>query len=54
MQATDYLPRDVLDLKYQEGNVCVSYEESSDDWIHKKLRSKYILSFKPLHLFSLE
>ena len=52
MQATDYLPRDVLDLKYQEGNVCVSYEESSDDWIHKKLRSMYMLSLKPVHLFS--
>ena len=43
MQGTYYLPRDVMDLQYQEGNVCVSYEESSDDWIHKKLRSEYLL-----------
>lgn len=43
MQGSDYLPRDILDLKYQEGNVCVTYEESVDDWLHKKLRSKYIV-----------
>ena len=40
MQKTQYLPRDLMDLKYQEGNVCVTYEESPNDRIHKMLRSK--------------
>ena len=40
MQGTEYLPRDMMDIKYQEGNVCVTYEESPNDWIHKMLRSK--------------
>ena len=43
MQATDYLPRDFMDIQYQEANVCGSYEESSNDWIHKRLRSKYLV-----------
>ncbi|CAB4013123.1 Tyrosinase [Paramuricea clavata] len=39
MLGTHYLPNDFMDLKYQEGNVCVTYEDSTEEWIHKKLRS---------------
>ena len=40
MQGTNFLAGDVLDLNNQEGGVCITYEESEDDWIHKTLRSK--------------
>lgn len=43
MQGTQYLPRDLADLKYQEGNVCATYQKSLNDWIHKMLRSTYLV-----------
>jgi hypothetical protein len=48
MLGTHYLPKDFMDIKYQEGNVCVSYEDSTEEWIHKKLRSKYIQLFESI------
>ena len=41
MIGTHYLPIDFVDTKYQQGNVCVTYERSKEEWIHKLLRSKY-------------